>query len=257
MGVGYPAGFLQFDQGAMDTTYARYKPVLEFLITLVLLVLTSPLILLAIIAIKLTSRGPAFYTQKRVGKNGLVFTIYKLRTMVSNSESTCGPVWCKPGDARITRVGRLLRNLHFDELPQFVNVLRGEMSLVGPRPERPEIISHLQATVPHFGERLWVRPGLTGLAQVQLPPDMDLEGVHKKLICDRYYLRHLGLWMDARLVCCTGLLMIGVPLALSRCLLGVPQPHLHPRPRQLEGTTTRNVWRNRPRAWPTPSLSTQ
>jgi lipopolysaccharide/colanic/teichoic acid biosynthesis glycosyltransferase len=188
------------------------------------LILTAPMILLAATLIKLTSRGPAFYNQVRVGKNGRRFTIYKLRTMYDQAEATTGPIWAAPGDHRVSAVGKLLRATHLDELPQLVNVLRGDMSLIGPRPERPEIVRQLQARVENYLHRLTVRPGITGLAQVQLPPDVDLEGVRKKLICDLHYIKHFGFWLDFRVLLCTALLFLGVPLRWSRRLLRIPQP---------------------------------
>ena len=135
----------------------------------------------AAIVVKLTSRGPAFYTQIRLGQDGRAYAIYKLRTMTHDCEKLSGPQWSKKGDCRVTAVGRLLRRSHLDELPQLWNVLRGEMSLIGPRPERPEFVPRLERSLPHYRARLHVRPGVTGLAQVQLPPDTDLGSVRRKL----------------------------------------------------------------------------
>ena len=140
---------------------------------------------------KLTSPGPAFYTQTRVGQGGRPFTIYKLRTMIHNCESLTGPRWCMPGDPRVTPAGWLLRVTHLDELPQLLNVLRGEMSLVGPRPERPEFLPQLERALPAYRQRLVVRPGVTGLAQVKLPADTDLDSVRRKLAHDLYYIERL------------------------------------------------------------------
>jgi lipopolysaccharide/colanic/teichoic acid biosynthesis glycosyltransferase len=210
--------------------YVAWKPRVEFLLALVGLFLTAPLVLLAAILIKLTSRGPAFYTQVRVGKNGRRFTIYKLRTMHHQAEADTGPIWAAPDDPRVNTIGKLLRATHLDELPQLFNVLTGDMSLIGPRPERPEIVHQLQARLDNYLHRLAVRPGITGLAQVQLPPDVDLDGVRKKLVCDLHYIKHFGFWLDFRLVLCTGLLFVGVPLSWSRQLLRIPQPlRLHKR----------------------------
>jgi lipopolysaccharide/colanic/teichoic acid biosynthesis glycosyltransferase len=188
------------------------------------LILATPFILLAAALIKLTSRGPAFYTQLRVGKNGRIFTIYKLRTMHHEAEAGIGPVWAAPDDCRVSRVGKLLRATHLDELPQLINVLKGDMSLVGPRPERPEIVYHLQARIGNYLRRLAVRPGITGLAQIHLPPDRNLDGVRKKLLCDLHYIERLGLWLDLRILLCTGLLFLGVPLRWSRRWLRIPKP---------------------------------
>ncbi len=178
-----------------------------------LLILTAPLLLLAMVLVKLTSRGPALYSQTRLGLNGKPFTIYKIRTMFHECESLTGARWSTPGDTRITLLGYWLRHTHIDELPQLWNVLRGDMSLVGPRPERPEFVPQLEQAIPHYRERLLVRPGVTGLAQVQLPPDTDLISVRLKLAYDLYYVRNLGVWFDVRLCAATVLKMIGLPFA--------------------------------------------
>jgi lipopolysaccharide/colanic/teichoic acid biosynthesis glycosyltransferase len=194
----------------------------EFAAALALLVPAAPVILAAALLVKLTSRGPAFYTQTRVGRHGRLFTIYKLRTMIHNCESLTGPRWAVPGDPRVTRVGRFLRLTHIDELPQLLNVLRGEMGLIGPRPERPELLPELERGVSRYCERLSIRPGLTGLAQVQLPPDTDLTSVGRKLACDLYYIQHLGPRLDLSILLCTALYVLGVPGRLARHLFRVP-----------------------------------
>ena len=137
--------------------------------------------------------------------------IYKIRTMRHKAEAGCGAVWTRPGDPRITRVGRVLRKFHLDELPQLFNVLRGEMSLIGPRPERPEFVHVLAEAVPGYLDRLTVRPGVTGLAQLYLPPDSDLTSVRRKLVLDCEYIREGGPWLDARLFLCTLLRLFKVP----------------------------------------------
>jgi lipopolysaccharide/colanic/teichoic acid biosynthesis glycosyltransferase len=212
--------------------YVSWKPRLEFVLAFVSLILSAPVIFLAALLIKLTSRGPAIYTQVRIGKNGHRFTIYKLRTMHHQAEATTGPVWAAPDDPRVIPAGKLLRAIHLDELPQLVNVLKGDMSLIGPRPERPEIVYQLQTRIDGYLHRLAVRPGITGLAQVHLPPDIDLDGVRKKLVCDLHYIEHFGLWLDLRILLCTALLFVGVPLRWSRRLFQVPQP-LKTRERRL------------------------
>ena len=171
---------------------------------------------------KWTSPGPVLYTQRRLGLNGRPFTIYKLRTMQHNCEALTGPRWCVPGDPRVTPLGKLLRATHLDELPQLFNVLCGDMSLIGPRPERPEFLPELEALFPRYRERLAVRPGITGLAQVQLPPDTEVTGVCHKLACDLYYTQHVGFGLDARLLACTILYALGVPFRWSARLLRVP-----------------------------------
>lgn len=202
--------------------YGRAKHYLDFVLALVLLVLTSPLILIAALLVKLMSRGPVIYSQVRVGKEGQLFTIYKMRTMIHNCESGTGARWCVPGDARITPVGQFLRKTHLDELPQLWNILRGEMSLVGPRPERPEFVVKLRAALPAYSDRLTVRPGLTGLAQLQLPPDTDLDSVRRKLAYDLEYVRHYSLWLDLRLIVGTAFKVLAFPVPLTRLLLVLP-----------------------------------
>ena len=161
-------------------------------------------VLLALL-VRATSKGPGIYRQLRVGKDGRHFMIYKIRTMRVDAEAASGPIWTQPGDRRVTFVGRILRKMHLDELPQILNVLRGEMSLVGPRPERPEFVRVLGEAFPHYRDRLLVRPGVTGLAQIGLPPDSDLTSVRRKLALDVDYIRHGNLWLDARLLLATAL----------------------------------------------------
>jgi lipopolysaccharide/colanic/teichoic acid biosynthesis glycosyltransferase len=192
--------------------YETLKAVLDFSFALVLFILTLPLMLAAIVLIKLTSAGPAIYTQMRMGKNGKPFTIFKLRTMTHNCESLTGAQWSKPGDARVTGLGRWLRKTHIDELPQLWNVLRGDMSLIGPRPERPEFCPQLEQVIPHYRERLTVRPGVTGFAQVQLPPDTDFDSVRIKLAYDLYYIRAWGLWFDLRIYFATLFKVLGLSM---------------------------------------------
>jgi lipopolysaccharide/colanic/teichoic acid biosynthesis glycosyltransferase len=180
----------------------------------ILFVLTLPVVLLLALLIRCTSRGPAFYRQKRCGLGGRPFSLYKLRTMVHNCEDQSGPQWSQPGDPRVTYLGRILRATHCDELPQLWNVLRGDMSLIGPRPERPEFIPRLVAAIPHYEQRLLVRPGLTGLAQVRLPPDTDVSSVRRKLVHDIYYVQRMSLWLDLRILAATALKLVGVPPAI-------------------------------------------
>src|SRR6185436_8320559 len=161
-------------------------------------VVAVPVALAAMLVVRLTSRGPAIYTQKRVGYAGRPFTIYKIRTMIHNCESLTGPRWCVPGDPRVTPVGVVLRKLHIDELPQLLNVLRGEMSLVGPRPERPEFIAQFRKDVPGYMQKHLVKAGITGWAQVN-----DLRGssdLPKRIQYDLYYIDNWSLWFDLRIL---------------------------------------------------------
>jgi lipopolysaccharide/colanic/teichoic acid biosynthesis glycosyltransferase len=161
--------------------------------------------------VRLTSRGPGIYKQARVGKDGRKFMMYKIRTMQHDAEAASGPVWTQARDPRITPAGKLLRKFHLDELPQLVNVLKGDMSLVGPRPERPEFVRVLAQAIPAYRNRLAVRPGVTGLAQINLPPDSDLTSVQRKLVLDCEYIQHTGLLLDIRLLLCTFLRIFKVP----------------------------------------------
>jgi lipopolysaccharide/colanic/teichoic acid biosynthesis glycosyltransferase len=206
--------------------YAPCKRAAEFITALLLLVLAAPLLLVAGLLVKLTSRGPIFYSQTRLGRGGRHFTIYKLRTMAHNCEQTSGPRWSGTNDPRITPVGRFLRRTHLDELPQLWNVLTGDMSLVGPRPERPEFLQVLERVLSHYRERLLVRPGMTGLAQVQLPTDTNLASVRRKLAYDLYYVRRMGPWLDLRILLCTMLYLACLPCHLMPKLLLVPRRQL-------------------------------
>jgi lipopolysaccharide/colanic/teichoic acid biosynthesis glycosyltransferase len=191
--------------------YHHWKSVLDRTAALLLLIPGAPMIGMLVLLIKLTSRGPAIYSQQRVGKNGKIYTMYKLRSMRSDAESASGPVWCAVGhDPRITPLGYWLRKLHLDELPQLWNVLRGEMSLIGPRPERPEFVRVLGQSVPRYMERLRVIPGITGLAQINLPPDTDLNSVRRKIKLDLEYIETANLLLDVRMFFCTVLRIIGI-----------------------------------------------
>ena len=177
---------------------------------LLLAIPAASLVALIALIVKLSSRGPAFYTQTRVGKNGRLFTIYKIRTMIDKCESLTGPRWSMPGDPRVTRIGWFLRMTHLDELPQLLNVLRGDMSLIGPRPERPEFLPELELALPAYRQRLLTRPGVTGLAQVRQSADTDLDSVRRKLAFDLYYIEQLSPWLDLRLLFATAFYAVGV-----------------------------------------------
>jgi lipopolysaccharide/colanic/teichoic acid biosynthesis glycosyltransferase len=203
-------------------SYRRGTQWFDWIVALLLLLATSPLIALAAVLVKLTSRGPAFYSQIRLGHEGVAYTLYKIRTMVHNCERETGPRWATRADPRIIPLGHLLRALHVDELPQLWNVLRGEMSLVGPRPERPEFVAQLEPVIPCYRSRLLVRPGLTGLAQLQLPPDSDLDSVRRKLAYDLYYVHRQSLSLDLRILASTGCYLLRVPFRITHRLLQVP-----------------------------------
>jgi lipopolysaccharide/colanic/teichoic acid biosynthesis glycosyltransferase len=193
------------------TWYVAGKAIFDFVAALMLSLVALPIVLLAALLVKLTSRGPVLYSQIRLGRDGKPFSIYKIRTMVHNCERIGGARWSQPGDPRVTPLGRILRATHLDELPQLWNILRGDMSLVGPRPERPEFVPALERAIPNYRGRLQVRPGVTGLAQVQLPPDADIAGVRLKVAHDLYYIRHFSWWLDLRILACTVLHVFGIP----------------------------------------------
>ena len=199
-----------------------WKSTVDFILGCVLMILTVPGMVVAMFLVRLTSRGWPIYSQERLGLNGEIFTIYKIRTMYLDCERHSGPRWSTPGDPRVTPVGRFLRSTHIDELPQLVNILRGEMSLVGPRPERPIFASQLERALPCYRDRLSVRPGVTGLAQVQLAPDTDLDGVRRKLACDLFYISHLNPWLDFRIMIGTALGILGLPCKTTCELLRLP-----------------------------------
>ncbi len=178
----------------------RTKRLLDTTFSLLMLAIMSPILLLTALLIKIDSSGPVFFKQKRVGKDGHIFTIYKFRTMVKNAEKLTGPVWAGQKDPRITRVGRMLRKTRLDEFPQLLNVLYGDMSLVGPRPERPYFVDKLKREYPFYTRRLKVKPGITGWAQVKGEYDTTIENVKEKLDYDLYYIENMSLRMDFRIL---------------------------------------------------------
>ena len=177
------------------TVQLRAKRVIDVVLSLALMLMLSPLMLISAIAIKLDSKGPVFYWQMRIGLNGVTFKLYKFRTMVEDAEKS-GARWAKKNDPRITRVGRLLRATRIDELPQLWNVLLGEMSFIGPRPERPDFNSELEAAIPYYDLRNLVKPGITGWAQVLYPYGSSVEDAREKLQYDLYYIKNYSVMLD-------------------------------------------------------------
>jgi lipopolysaccharide/colanic/teichoic acid biosynthesis glycosyltransferase len=152
--------------------------------------------LLIIIAVRLDSKGPAFFSQERTGQAGRVFTVWKFRSMRRDAEQATGPTWARQQDERVTRVGRFLRRSRLDELPQLWNVLRGDMSLVGPRPERPVFVQQLQTVIPFYNLRHTVKPGLTGWAQINYEYGSSVEDAVEKLQYDLFYIKHMSWVLD-------------------------------------------------------------
>lgn len=173
---------------------------ISLLVSLCALLVTLPLLPWVVLAIKLSSPGPVFYGQKRVGRNGQIFECYKFRTMHVNAEAATGPTWANNNDPRVTRVGRFLRRARIDEIPQLWNVLRGEMSFVGPRPERPEFVEWLSREIPYYNLRHLVPPGITGWAQVNYPYGASLEESKEKLCYDLYYVKNLSVLFDLLII---------------------------------------------------------
>jgi sugar transferase (PEP-CTERM system associated) len=172
------------------------KRAMDIGLALLFLVLGFPLFLGIALAIKLESRGPIFFRQERVGQGAKVFDLLKFRTMVEEAERDTGPVWATENDARITRVGRFLRRSRLDEFPQIVNVLRGDMSFVGPRPERPQFCEMLQQRIPYYLQRQSVKPGITGWAQIRHPYGSTVEEAATKLEYDLYYVKNTSIFLD-------------------------------------------------------------
>ena len=176
------------------------KRAFDISLSLLGLIVGLPVMVLVAIAVRLTSRGPVFYHQDRVGLNGRIFMVHKFRTMRQDAEAATGPVWSRPNDVRITTVGRFLRRTRLDELPQLWNVLRGDMSFVGPRPERPEFVKDLTEKIPFYGQRHVVKPGLTGWAQVRYTYGASVEDAIEKLQYDLYYIKNLTFSLDIVIV---------------------------------------------------------
>ena len=172
------------------------KTATDYFVSALCLALFLPLLIVVPVIIKIDSKGPVFYRQERVGKGGKRFRIIKFRSMVSDAEHQSGPIWASRDDPRVTRVGRVLRRTRIDEIPQFLNVLRNEMSLVGPRPERPSFVEELAGVHPFYPKRLTVKPGITGWAQVKRGYDTSMEDVAEKLKLDFYYLENQSLFLD-------------------------------------------------------------
>lgn len=193
------SGFLGMIISFVRRTYYIAKRVFDVLVSAAAIIILSPLFLLATLLIKTTSKGPIIFTQIRVGKDGQLFKIFKFRTMKVDAEKETGPVWAAQDDPRLIPVGKFLRKSHMDEIPQFFNVLRGEMSVIGPRPERPEFVAELKKKIPEYEKRLLVKPGITGLAQVWHRYDETVEDVRKKIKYDLLYIKKVCLWTDLRI----------------------------------------------------------
>ncbi len=190
-------------QSLARRSYVDAKRLVDFTFALALLIVSLPPIFFCAFIIKLTSKGPVFYKQQRVGMNGRLFDIVKLRTMRMNAEEQTGPVWAKNNDPRITWIGRFLRKSHLDELPQLINVLKGDMSLVGPRPERTIFVNEFNRSISQYYKRLCVKPGITGLAQVRYKYDETILDVRRKLAYDLLYIKKMCWYLDFSIILLT------------------------------------------------------
>ena len=194
-----PSWFIFSDGFRASRSDPALKRIVDVMIAAAGLVLAAPLMLLTAIAVRLDSPGPVLYRQERVGENDRLFTLCKFRSMRSDAEKGT-PLWAKNNDSRVTRVGRFIRLTRLDELPQLLNVLRGDMSFVGPRPERPYFVQQLTAQIPFYAERHAVKPGVTGWAQVRYRYGSSVEDAMEKLRYDLYYIKHLSIAFDLTIV---------------------------------------------------------
>jgi exopolysaccharide biosynthesis polyprenyl glycosylphosphotransferase len=182
---------------------AAAKRLCDIVLGTCMLVLWLPLMAITALAVKIDSPGPVFYRQQRVGRFDTTFTLFKFRSMTADAEASGKPRWAQKQDPRITRVGRFIRTTRIDELPQLANVIRGEMSLVGPRPERPHFVEQLARAIPFYRQRAYVKPGLTGWAQVNFPYGASVEDAREKLAYDLYYVKNRSIMLDAGILLST------------------------------------------------------
>ncbi len=178
----------------------KLKRLMDIVVSLLILILSAPITILTSIAIKIDSEGPIFFKQERLGQNGKPFNVYKFRSMIKDAEKYTGPVWSTKDDPRVTRMGKFVRKVRIDEIPQMLNVLKGEMSLVGPRPERAFFVEKLSEEIPYYRRRLKVRPGVTGWAQIKHKYDETIDDVKIKLKYDLFYIENMSLRMDFKIL---------------------------------------------------------
>jgi exopolysaccharide biosynthesis polyprenyl glycosylphosphotransferase len=187
-------------QDHMPAWQAQVKRLMDIVVSIIVLLPGLPFWCIVAIIIRITSPGPAVYKQVRVGRNGKNFTMLKFRSMYSDAEKRTGPKWATENDPRITPVGRFIRKTRLDEIPQFINVLKGEMSLVGPRPERPFFVEQLKKEIPWYVRRIKMKPGITGWAQVKHKYDASIEDVKQKVLYDLYYFENMSIGLDVKIM---------------------------------------------------------
>jgi sugar transferase (PEP-CTERM system associated) len=195
-----PSWFIFADGFRQTRVSMAVKRAFDVVLSLAALVVGLPVMAVVAVLVKVTSRGPVLYQQERVGLNGRTFPVYKFRSMRLDAEAASGPVWSAKHDERVTPIGRFLRRARLDELPQLWNVLGGDMSFVGPRPERPMFVEELTAKIPFYGQRHVLKPGLTGWAQVRYTYGASVEDAIEKLQYDLYYIKNLSLALDLVIV---------------------------------------------------------
>ncbi len=196
----YEVPLMEINPQLMTEWERKLKRLMDIVVSLIILILSLPISIITAILIKLESPGPVIFKQERVGLNGRIFNIYKFRSMINDAEKKTGPVWAGKNDPRITKVGKFIRKVRIDEIPQMVNVLKGEMSLVGPRPERPYFVEKFAKEIPFYKRRLLVKPGITGWAQVKHKYDESIEDVKTKLKYDLFYIENMSIRMDLKIL---------------------------------------------------------
>jgi exopolysaccharide biosynthesis polyprenyl glycosylphosphotransferase len=204
----YGVSLIRFFSSNMKTWEWLLKRIIDIFISLIVLVAFLPIWIILALGIIIDSPGPIFYKQKRVGKNKQEFDLIKFRSMVKNAEEQTGPKWAVKEDPRITRFGKFLRKTGLDEIPQFFNVLMGEMSIVGPRPERIYFVNELEQSIQFYSRRLIVKPGITGWAQIKYKYDESIDDVREKLRYDLYYIENMSILLDLKIIVQT--LLIGI-----------------------------------------------
>ncbi len=191
---------LKINPRILNDSQKFFKRVFDIILSSLFLLIISPLILLISVLIKISSTGPVFFKQKRIKNEFNEYEIFKFRSMQKNAEEKTGPVWADKDDQRITKLGKYLRKYWLDEIPQFINVLKGEMSLVGPRPERSHFVEILEKDIPFYRRRFAVKPGITGWAQIKQKYDENVEDVRQKLKYDFYYIENMSLLLDFKIL---------------------------------------------------------
>ena len=206
----YGLPLIKINPDIMTSVEKFFKRLIDIFSALVWIVVLSPIWLTVAIAIKLDTPGSVFYPQERIGLKGRRFILYKFRSMIQGAEDKTGPVWAEEEDPRITKVGKVLRRFRLDEVPQFINVLKGDMSLIGPRPERPHFVQQLMEQFPFYHRRFYIRPGITGWAQIKHSYDSSIEDVREKLKYDFFYIENLSLGLDLKIMLSTlGVMLSG------------------------------------------------